>query len=103
MKSSVARVATTNVQSRLSIMLSVQYFASIREALNRSDEELQLPAGVDTVQALIDHLLQENPSYESVFNSGNKVLIAVNQTVVDRDHPLNENDEVAFFPPMTGG
>ena len=103
MRSSVARVVTTNAQSRPRNMLSIQYFASIREALNRSDEDLQLPAGVDTVQALIDHLLQENPSYEPVLNGGKKVLVAVNQTVVDRDHPLNENDEVAFFPPMTGG
>jgi len=84
-------------------MLSIQYFASIREALGRSEEALQLPAGVDTVQALIDHLLLANPKFEAVFNSGNKILVAVNQTVVDRGHGLNENDEVAFFPPMTGG
>lgn len=84
-------------------MLSIQYFASIREALNRSEEELELPGDVNSVQALIDYLLRTNPHFEVVFNGDNKILVAVNQTVVDRSHPLGENDEVAFFPPMTGG
>ena len=84
-------------------MLRIQYFASIRETLGRSDEELELPARVGSVQDLIDHLLSVNPSFQKVFSAQNKVLAAVNQTVVDLDHPLSENDEVAFFPPMTGG
>ena len=84
-------------------MLTIQYFASIREALNRSDEELELPVDVNSVQALIDYLLSSNPHFEAVFNDSKKVLVAVNQTVVDRSHPLSEDDEVAFFPPMTGG
>lgn len=84
-------------------MLNIQYFASIREALNRNEEELELPMDVNSVQTLIDYLLSANPHFEAVFNGNNKVLVAVNQTVVDRSHPLSENDEVAFFPPMTGG
>ena len=84
-------------------MLRIQYFASIRETLGRSDEELELPARVGSVQDLIDHLLSVNPSFQRVFSAQNKVLAAVNQTVVGLDHPLSENDEVAFFPPMTGG
>lgn len=89
-------------------MLNIQYFASIREALDRNEEELQLPAGVTSVQALIDYLLIANPHFEAVFkegsgNKGGKVLVAVNQTIVGRSHPLSQDDEVAFFPPMTGG
>ena len=84
-------------------MLRIQYFASIRETLGRSEEELELPAKVGSVQDLIDHLLSVNPSFQRVFSAQNKVLAAVNQTVVGLDHPLSENDEVAFFPPMTGG
>ena len=84
-------------------MLRIQYFASIRETLGRSDEELELPAQVSSVQDLIDHLLGVNPGFQRVFSAQNMVLTAVNQTVVDLDHPLSENDEVAFFPPMTGG
>ena len=89
-------------------MLSIQYFASIRESLNRSEEELELPADVNSVQTLIDYLISVNPHFEAVFNAGSgskgsKVLVAVNQAIVDRNHPLSQNDEVAFFPPMTGG
>ncbi len=84
-------------------MLSIQYFASIREALDRGSEELELPENVGSVQGLIDYLLSTNPHFSVVFKEGNKVLVAVNQTVVDRDHPLSRHDEVAFFPPMTGG
>ena len=89
-------------------MLNIQYFASIREALNRSGEELDLPRDVKSVQALIDYLVSVNPHFEAVFSGsgdskGRKVLVAVNQTIVDRRHPLSQNDEIAFFPPMTGG
>lgn len=89
-------------------MLNIQYFASIRESLNRNEEQLELPADVHSVQTLIDYLVSANPHFEAVFkgsneNKGGKVLVAVNQTIVDRNHPLGQNDEVAFFPPMTGG
>jgi len=89
-------------------MLNIQYFASIREALNRSEEELELPRDVKSVQALIDYLVSANPHFEATFLVGGdrkagKVLVAVNQTIVDRKHLLSQNDEVAFFPPMTGG
>jgi sulfur-carrier protein len=84
-------------------MLSIHYFASFKETLNRDREDIELPDNVTTVQALIDHLLHTNPHFDAVFNENNKVLVAVNQTVVDLGHPLTKNDEVAFFPPMTGG
>lgn len=84
-------------------MLTIQYFASIREALDRDQEQLELPVSVSTVEQLISHLLQLNPHFESVFNDNAKILIAVNQTVADKNCRLADNDEVAFFPPMTGG
>jgi len=84
-------------------MMKIQYFASIREALDRNEESLELPSGVNSVEALIEHLLMVNPHFSSVFNTDKKVLVAVNQTVVGREHALSDNDEVAFFPPMTGG
>lgn len=84
-------------------MLTIQYFASIREALDRDQEQMELPVSVSTVDQLINHLLQLNPHFVSVFNDRNKILIAVNQSVTDKNCQLADNDEVAFFPPMTGG
>lgn len=84
-------------------MLNIQYFASIRETLNRNQEQLELPSKVSSVQDLMDYLLSVNPHFDSVFSGNNKVLVAVNQTIVGRGHPLFDKDEVAFFPPITGG
>ena len=84
-------------------MLTIHYFASVREALDKNQEQIELPDSVTNVEELIDHLAQNNPDSRAVFESENKLLVAVNQTVVDRKFALSDNDEVAFFPPMTGG
>ena len=84
-------------------MLTIHYFASVREALDKNQEQIELPDSVTSVEELIDHLAQNNPDSRAVFESENKLLVAVNQTVVDRNFALSDNDEVAFFPPMTGG
>ena len=84
-------------------MLTIHYFASIREALNKQEEQIVLPASVTRVEELITHLASLNLDAKGVFEAGNKILVAVNQTVVDRDFALSDQDEVAFFPPMTGG
>lgn len=84
-------------------MLNIHYFAGIRESLNKDSEQLELPATVSSVEELIAHLGTVNPTFKSLFAGENKVLVAVNQTIVNRSYILSEDDEVAFFPPMTGG
>lgn len=84
-------------------MLSIHYFASVRETLQRSDERLELPDTVATVADLVSHLAARDPGFERLQGSGSGLLVAVNQTVVDGSYTLSEDDEVAFFPPMTGG
>lgn len=84
-------------------MLIINYFASIRESLNQSQQRLELPLDVTTVSELINHLVQSDKHLADVLGDDRKVLVAVNQTIVDRAHVLSNNDEIAFFPPMTGG
>ena len=84
-------------------MLSVHYFASIREALGRSSESLELPATINDVQGLINFLVDRDPDGFSVLADNSKVLVAVDQAVVDREYQLQGDEEIAFFPPMTGG
>jgi molybdopterin synthase sulfur carrier subunit len=85
-------------------IIKIHYFASVRERLNQSEEQLTLPEGVTSIEDLIKHLQIINPSFKSVMDSSKKILVAVNQTViVDLNYELSEDDEVAFFPPMTGG
>jgi sulfur-carrier protein len=84
-------------------MLNIQYFASLREALGRSSEVLALPADVSTVAALAAYLATSRGEAWAILQDTTQVLVAVNQTIVDRDHALTGTEEVAFFPPMTGG
>jgi molybdopterin synthase sulfur carrier subunit len=84
-------------------MLNIQYFASLREVLGCSSEALALPADVSSVATLVAHLAaSRGASWETLLDV-TQVLVAVNQTIVDRSHPLTGAEEVAFFPPMTGG
>ncbi len=84
-------------------MLTIHYFASVREALGKANEQLEFPDDIVNVEGLMKYLGASNPAFQSLIESENKILVAVNQIVVDRNYMLSKNDEVAFFPPMTGG
>ena len=80
-------------------MLKILYFAHLREQLGRECDDLVLPDGVANVAELIEFLKNADPVVEST----PKILVAINQVVVSRDSEVTQNDEIAFFPPMTGG
>lgn len=82
--------------------LKVLYFASLREALGSSGEELELPAGVATAGALRDHIVHRGEPWDALARTRN-LRCAVNQAMVGFDATVREGDEVAFFPPVTGG
>lgn len=84
-------------------MLSINYFASLREEFGSSGEALALPAGVASVADLVTYLVRERDPAWAMLEDSSRVLVAVNQCIVERSHPLEGNEEVAFFPPMTGG
>lgn len=84
-------------------MLTIHYFASVREALGKANEQLEFPDDIVNVEDLMKYLGAANRAFQSLIESESKILVAVNQIVVDRNYVLSKNDEVAFFPPMTGG
>lgn len=80
--------------------ITVLYFASLKEALALSSETLALPVGVETVGALRDWLANNGrPALATAKN----LRCAVNQDMAGLDARIFEGDEVAFFPPVTGG
>ncbi len=83
--------------------VTVRYFASLREALGREAEELELPAGVATIAALRAHLRARGGPYGEVLAEKRLVRAALNQDMVGAGAPVKGGDEVAFFPPVTGG
>ena len=83
-------------------MIKLLYFASLRETLGVASEAAELPAGVDTTGALRAHLAARGGVWE-VFATSKSLRAAVNQAMVGPDAAVANGDEVAFFPPVTGG
>ncbi|SUH24530.1 molybdenum cofactor biosynthesis protein C [Salmonella enterica subsp. enterica] len=81
-------------------MIKVLFFAQVRELTGT--DALELPADFSTVESLRQHLATNSDRWALALEDG-KLLAAVNQTLVSFDHPLTAGDEVAFFPPVTGG
>jgi molybdopterin synthase sulfur carrier subunit len=82
------------------VSIQVLYFASLKEALGKSGESLDLPAGITTVGALRDWLVAEG---RGALATAKNLRCAVNQDMAGLDAPVREGDEIAFFPPVTGG
>ena len=85
------------------VKLKILYFASIREKVGRDAEEIDLPAGVATVAGLRNHLRQRGGTWAEAFADGRLLRMAVNQDMAQAGAAIKAGDEVAFFPPVTGG
>ena len=81
--------------------ITVRYFASIREAMGTGSETLDTSA--TTVGALREALMTRSKAAAAVLAHGKAVRMALNQDMCQGDAPLKPGDEVAFFPPVTGG
>nr|WP_255662683.1 molybdopterin converting factor subunit 1 [Acidovorax sp. D4N7] len=83
------------------ININVRYFASIREALGTGSESCSTTAS--TLGALRDELIARGGAYAQALARGKAVRMAHNQLLSDESAALAQGDEVAFFPPVTGG
>ncbi|MGH1469671.1 MAG: MoaD/ThiS family protein [Cellvibrionaceae bacterium] len=81
--------------------ISILYFARYREVLN-CDKESYSEGNIKTVDDLITALSVRGEAWKNILNE-DKVLIAINQTISNRNSIINDGDEIAFFPPVTGG
>lgn len=81
-------------------MIKVLFFAQVRELVGT--DGVEVAAAFPTVEALRQHLAGKSDRWALALEDG-KLLAAVNQTLVSFDTPVHAGDEVAFFPPVTGG
>ena len=79
------------------------FFASLREQLGVSGENCELPPGVNTVEALRALLASRGEAWRKALDVKRALRAAVNQDMASADTVVKDGDEVAFFPPVTGG
>jgi molybdopterin synthase sulfur carrier subunit len=83
-------------------MVQLRYFASLREKLGLGDETVTLPEAIGTVGGLQQWLQERGEPWREAL-ADDRLLVAVNQQVGDRETAVSDGDEVAWFPPVTGG
>lgn len=83
--------------------MKILYFAWMRQRIGTASEQIDRPDGVETVDGLIDWLIARGEGYGKAFEKRDVIRAAVNQEYVRFDHPVADGDEIAFFPPVTGG
>ena len=84
-------------------MITVLYFARLRETFGTGSEQIVLPEGVRDLEGLRAMLVARGGVWEQELAPSKPVRAAVNQTMAVGDVALTDGDEVAFFPPVTGG
>lgn len=83
--------------------MKILYFAWVREAVGCDEETVALPAEIDTVGALLDWLADRSPAHAAALADRDRIRVAVNEDFARPDRPVTDRDEVAIFPPLTGG
>ena len=83
--------------------VKIRYFAWVREKVGKTEEIIDLPAGIATVADLVAWLTQRGPEYAEAFARPGVVRAAVDQTHVQPTASIADAREIAFFPPVTGG
>ena len=83
--------------------MKIKYFAWVAEIIDKREEEIKVPDQVIDVNTLINFLCTMDESYEAAFANRKQIKFAINQKLSRSNAKITNNDEVAFFPPMTGG
>ena len=84
-------------------MADILYFASLAETLGARCEKLELPADCRRVSDLVALLRARGEPFDSTFGGSTRILVAINQEMSELGADIANGDEIAFFPPVTGG
>jgi molybdopterin synthase sulfur carrier subunit len=85
------------------VNIRILYFARLREDMGIAQEMYDLPAGVSDVKSLRAQLIARGGASAAALGEGKAVRVSVNQDLGRNDTPVKAGDEIAFFPPVTGG
>jgi molybdopterin synthase sulfur carrier subunit len=84
-------------------VITVIYFARLREALGKASEQIALPAGVGDLESLRELLRKRGGAWAEELADERPVRASVNQDMARGNTAVSDGDEIAFFPPVTGG
>ena len=83
--------------------MRILYFSWLKEKIGLNSQEIIKPKSVETVDDLITFLIETSEKHKNAFSDLNSIKVAVNQEFADLETKIKEKDEIAFFPPVTGG
>jgi molybdopterin synthase sulfur carrier subunit len=83
--------------------MKILYFAWLRTRVGTAEEDVTLPENVRDVRGLLNWLKTRSPGHAEALKDLKVVRVAVNQNYVPLEHPVKTGDEIAIFPPVTGG
>ena len=83
--------------------MKILYFSWIKDKVGKSEEEFLLEDEVKTVKDLIIFLKSKNDMYKEAFEDISSIKVSINMEIANFEDIIANNDEIAFFPPMTGG
>lgn len=83
--------------------MKLAYFAWVRERIGIAEEEVELPAGITTVEDLLHWLKGRGETYDMALQAPEIIRVAIDHEHVDHSEPVAGAREIALFPPMTGG
>jgi len=85
------------------VKVKILYLASLREQLGKSGEDVEISPATSTVAGLRTLLMARGGSWQTALAQGKVLRVAVNQEMAQPTTPVKPGDEIAFFPPVTGG
>ena len=83
--------------------MKILYFSWLKEKVGKNIEEIRKPEEVHNIMDLIEFLKDTSNKHQEAFKHLKSIKVAVNKNFADFDTLINEEDEIAFFPPVTGG
>ena len=83
--------------------MKIIYFSWLKENIGLSEENIKLPSNIKNIKNLIKWLSEKSNKHKKVFLKSKSIRCAINHQIVNKSSKIKDKDEIAFFPPFTGG